>query len=200
MTKPFAESSEQNKEAILAVLRDVFVAPGNILEIGSGTGQHAIFFSAQLPHLTWQPTELADNLPGIIAWIADTELTNIKPPIELDVCCACWPVVAVDEVFSANTVHIMGWPQVEHLFRGVGQTLVADGVFCLYGPFNYEGHYTSDSNAHFDAWLKARDPVSGIRDIEALGQLAEQSGLSLWRDYPMPANNHILVWRKMRCP
>ncbi|HCA27498.1 MAG TPA: methylase [Betaproteobacteria bacterium] len=196
MTKPFAESSEQNKEPILAVLRDVFTAPGSVLEIGSGTGQHAVFFSARLPHLIWRPTELAENLPGILAWMEDAESANIEPPIELDVRWAHWPVAEADGVFSANTVHIMGWPQVEHLFRGVGQALTADGAFCLYGPFNYGGRYTSDSNARFDAWLKARDPVSGIRDIEALAQLAAQSGLSLWRDYPMPANNRILVWRK----
>jgi len=196
MRKPFAESSEQNKEPILAVLREIFTAPGRVLEIGSGTGQHAVFFSARLPHLIWQPTELAENLPGILAWMEDAESANIEPPMELNVSWARWPVAAVDGVFSANTVHIMGWPQVEQLFRGVGQALTTDGAFCLYGPFNYGGRYTSGSNARFDAWLKARDPVSGIRDIEALAQLAAQSGLRLACDYPMPANNHTLVWRK----
>jgi cyclopropane fatty-acyl-phospholipid synthase-like methyltransferase len=194
--KPFSQSSEENKEPILAVLREAFVAQRRVLEIGSGTGQHAVYFARQLPHLFWQPSELAENLPGIHAWLAEAGLPNVATPLLLDVERQPWPDSAADAVFSANTVHIISWPQVEALFAGIGALLPAGGVFALYGPFNYDGRFTSDSNARFDQWLKARDPLSGVRDFEAVDALARAAGMTLTRDYTMPANNRTLVWHK----
>lgn len=194
--KPFAESAEQNREPILAVLREVFADRTDVLEIASGTGQHAVHFGAALPHLTWRPSELPDNLAGIQAWLDEAGLANVMPPVALDVNAPDWPVGPVDAVFNANTVHIVAWPAVERLFAGIGRVLAPGGVLCLYGPFNYGGRFTSDSNARFDAWLKARDPASGVRDFEALDRLAGAQGLRLWRDIEMPVNNRTLVWRR----
>jgi cyclopropane fatty-acyl-phospholipid synthase-like methyltransferase len=194
--KPYSQSSEENKEPILDVLREVFAARCRVLEIGSGTGQHAVFFARQLPHLVWQPSELAENLAGIRAWLTEAGLPNVAEPLLLDIERQPWPDSAADAVFSANTVHIVSWPQVEALFAGIGALLPAGGVFALYGPFNYDGRFTSDSNARFDQWLKARDPLSGVRDFEALDALARAAGMTLAGDYAMPANNRTLVWHK----
>ncbi|TVR62636.1 MAG: DUF938 domain-containing protein [Candidatus Competibacteraceae bacterium] len=192
--KPYSEACEQNKEPILAVLREVFNEPGLILEIGAGTGQHAVHFARELAHLDWQPTDQADYLPGIQLWIAEAGLPNLRQPLELDTCREPWPVARAAGAFSANTTHIMHWPAVEGLFRGIGRTLQLGGAFCLYGPFNYSGRYTSASNAAFDASLKQRDPASGVRDFDDLEQLARTNGLRLQQDHPMPANNRTLVW------
>ncbi|MEI2741171.1 MAG: DUF938 domain-containing protein [Candidatus Competibacter sp.] len=192
--KPYSEACDQNKEPILEVLRRFFVRPGRIVEIGGGTGQHAVHFARALPHLDWQATDVADNLPGMRLWFAEAELPNLRPPLALDVRQDPWPVAQADGVFSANTAHIMSWSAVECLFRGVGRLLAAGGVFCLYGPFNYGGQYTSASNAQFDRWLKARDPASGVRDFDDLNRLAETEGLRLLADCPMPVNNRTLIW------
>ena len=194
--KPFSEACEQNKQPILTVLQQHFADRQTVLEIGSGTGQHAVFFAAQLPHLRWLTSEILDMHEGIRAWMAEAQLSNVEQPLELDVNQAEWPVRQVDAVFSANTVHIMAWPSVENMFAGIGRILQRHGVFCLYGPFNYQGTYTSDSNARFDAWLKQRDPHSGIRDFEALDLLAQSHGMRLRADHAMPANNRTLVWEK----
>ncbi|MCG6936519.1 MAG: class I SAM-dependent methyltransferase [Proteobacteria bacterium] len=194
--KPFSESCEQNKQPILEVLQQHLASARRVLEIGSGTGQHAVFFAAQLPHLHWLASDVPANHPGIDAWMGEAGLANLSGPLALDVNQPDWPVVDCDAVFSANSAHIMDWPSVQNMFAGIGRVLEAGGVFCLYGPFNYEGRYTSDSNARFDAWLKARDPASGIRDFETLAALAEDAGLTFIADHAMPANNRILVWRK----
>lgn len=196
--KPYSESCDQNKVPILEVLTTYFDAVGSVLEIGSGTGQHGVFFADRLPHLTWITSDTADNLPGIQAWLAETALPNLQGPLELDVDRPDWPVLHPDAVFSANTVHIMAWPSVARMFAGIGRLLPPQGLFCLYGPFNYKGEFTSESNARFDSWLKARDPDSGIRDFEALATLAAAHELSLVADHPMPANNRTLVWQKSR--
>ncbi len=193
--KPYSESCDQNREPILAVLRQVLTSPGELLEIGSGTGQHAVYFGAELPHLTWQTSDRPEYLPGIRMWLAEAGLANVREPLELDVA-KPWPVSRADAVYSANTAHIMSWPEVEQFIAGVGRILAPGGVFCLYGPFNYGGQFTSESNARFDAWLKARDPLSGVRDFEALDELATAAGLSLLHDFAMPANNRTLVWRR----
>lgn len=194
--KPYSESCEQNRAPILAVLQRELADKKRLLEIGSGTGQHAVYFAAEFPHLQWQTSDVADMHPGIHAWLQDAGLSNVLPPLPLDVCSDTWPDGSYDAVFSANTAHIMSWPQVECFIRGVGKLLVSGGVFALYGPFNYGGRYTSDSNARFDEWLKARDPLSCVRDFEALEELAGNAGLVLKSDYEMPANNRILVWTK----
>jgi cyclopropane fatty-acyl-phospholipid synthase-like methyltransferase len=166
-----------------------------VLEIGSGTGQHALFFAAALPELIWQTSDREENLDGIRAWLAEAELENLLSPVSLDVK-AAWPDATYDGVFSANTTHIMSWEEVGYLFRGVGRVLQAEGRFVLYGPFNYQGAFTSDSNSRFDEWLKSRDPLSGIRDFDDLNALAAGQQLFFEEDIEMPVNNRILVWRK----
>jgi cyclopropane fatty-acyl-phospholipid synthase-like methyltransferase len=194
--KPFSESCEQNKQPILEILRKEFANAQRVLEIGSGTGQHAVYFAAEFPHLTWQTSDVAEYHPGILAWQADAKLKNIQSPLILNVAENSWPDTQYDAVFSANTVHIMGWPEVEAMFAGIGSILELKGRFCLYGPFNYGGKFTSESNARFDQWLKARDPRSGVRNFEDLDCLANAAGMRLAQDYAMPANNRILVWLK----
>ncbi|MBI5462373.1 MAG: DUF938 domain-containing protein [Gammaproteobacteria bacterium] len=194
--KPFAESCAENQQPILDVLRIEFAAVRRVLEIGSGTGQHAVFFAAHLPHLNWQTSDVADYHPGIRAWIDDARLSNVRPPLPLDVTRDVWPDESFDGVFSANTAHIMAWPAVEAMFTGIGRVLTPGGHFCLYGPFNYGGEFTSASNARFDQWLKARDPNSGVRNFEDLDRLAATAGMRLAQDYAMPANNRTLVWIK----
>jgi cyclopropane fatty-acyl-phospholipid synthase-like methyltransferase len=194
--KPCSESCERNREPILAVLRKVFSYRRHVLEIGSGTGQHAVYFAQALPHLLWQTSDLEENHPGILEWVQEARLTNVLPPLCLDVNENDWPVVSVDAVFSANTLHILGWSEVRRFFDGVGRVLEPDGVLVVYGPFNYNGQYTSESNARFDQWLKERDPRSAIRDFEAVDELAQGAGLKLDSDHAMPANNRCLVWRR----
>jgi cyclopropane fatty-acyl-phospholipid synthase-like methyltransferase len=195
--KPFAPACERNREPILAVLREAFADRRRVLEIGSGTGQHAVHFAAAMPWLQWQCTDVADNLPGIRMWLADAGLPNTPAPLELDVTQAApQPAAAFDAAFSANTLHIMGWPAVEALFRGLDAALAADAVLVIYGPFNDKGAYTSDSNRDFDAWLQARDPRSGIRDAAAVDALALAIGLRRVGDVAMPANNRCLIWRR----
>lgn len=194
--KPFAESCVQNRAPILAVLREVFAERRRVLEVGSGTGQHAVYFAPELPHLAWQTADVVAHHAGIRQWLAETAAPNVLPPLALDVNDASWHGERYDAVFSANTLHIMSWPEVEKFFAGVGAVLEAGGVLAVYGPFNYSGAYTSESNARFDAWLKARDPASGLRDFEAVDALAHAQGLALQRDVAMPANNRTLVWRR----
>jgi cyclopropane fatty-acyl-phospholipid synthase-like methyltransferase len=194
--KPFSESCVQNREPILAVLREVFADCRQVLEIGSGTGQHAVYFGTGLPHLVWQSADVPPHHAGIRAWLDEAALPNVRPPIALDVRQSGWRSGRYDAVFSANTLHIMGWPEVEAFFEGVGEVLEAGGVLAVYGPFNTNGAYTSESNARFDAWLKSRDPASGVRDFEAVDALARAQGLVLRQDIAMPANNRTLVWRR----
>jgi hypothetical protein len=190
--KPFSEASERNRGPIVAVLKRVFAKSRNVLEIGSGTGQHAAYFPPELPHLVWQPSDVAEHLSGIRLW---TEaIPNANDPVELDVE-GKWPQIAADAVYTANTCHIMSWPQVECMFAGVGN-LASVKLFCLYGPFNYGGRHTSESNARFDAMLRGRDPQSGLRDFEKIAELASAEGFVPEEDNAMPANNRLLVFRR----
>jgi hypothetical protein len=182
--KPFSEACERNRAPILAVLQRVLGHSRKVLEIGSGTGQHAAYFAPELPHLVWQASDVAANLPGIREWGIE--------PIELDVDGA-WPELDADAVFSANTCHIMSWPQVERMFAGISRMTGVKTV-CIYGPFNYGGRPTSESNARFDAMLRGRDPASGLRDLEKMVELGRSVGLRLVEDNPMPANNRLLVF------
>jgi cyclopropane fatty-acyl-phospholipid synthase-like methyltransferase len=195
--KPFSESSAENREPILAVLREVFANCSKVLEIGSGTGQHAVYFGAELSHLSWQTADLPQHHAGIRMWLDEVALANVLAPIALDVNRTDWLDGRYDAVFSANTLHIVSWPEVEKLFAGVGTVLQPGGVLAIYGPFNYNGQFTSPSNARFDQWLKSRDPASGVRDIEAVDKLAQAQNLILQRDIAMPVNNRTLVWRRM---
>jgi len=193
--KPNAPACERNREPILDVLRECFSDRKQVLEVGSGTGQHAVFFAAAMPWLTWQTADLAENLPGIRLWLEEARLPNLPPPLEL-AAGGPWPDKRYDAVFSANTLHIMGWPDVQKLFAGLDGVMAKDAVLAVYGPFNYGGEFTSDSNAEFDVWLKQRSPESGIRDFEAVDALAESIGLKLIGHHVMPANNRTLVWKR----
>ena len=198
VNKPFSQSCENNKTPILAVLREVFIQPAIVWEIGSGSGQHACYFASQLPHLVWQPTDLEENMSGINAWLEEAQLANLNQPRVLDVNQSVWPCQeGMEAVFTANTLHIMDWKQVQTLFEKLGSYSKPQALICIYGPFNYNGAFTSDSNARFDQWLKDRNPLSGIRDFEAVLVLAESQGLSLLNDHAMPANNRLLVFQKM---
>ena len=191
-----SEACERNKGPILGVLKVALAASRRVLEIGSGTGQHAVHFAANLPQLLWQPSELREHLAPLAERIALEGTRNLLPPIALDVRDDPWPAVPADALFSANTLHIMSWQDVQQFFRGAGALLAAGGVVCVYGPFRYGGRHTSDSNAAFDAYLKARDARSGVRDFEALDELARAHGFESIADDPMPANNRTLVWRR----
>lgn len=195
--KPHAPACDRNRDPILAVLRECFAAHRRVLEIGSGTGQHAVYFAAAMPWLTWQASDVEANLPGIRAWLDDAGLANTPPPLVLDVL-APWPQVEADAVFTANTLHIMGWDGVQAFFQGAGRLLAAapEGTLVAYGPFNDGGRFTSASNREFDRWLKARDPQSGIRDFQAVDRLAAGVGLQRAADVAMPANNRCLVWKR----
>ena len=192
--KPYAESCEKNKEPILAVLKEVFAERKRVLEIASGTGQHAVYFGRALSHLTWQPSELPQNLAGIQEWLNEAQLSNVLSPLAIDVNDTCWPVASVDAIFNANTIHIISWSEVEQLFVHMSRVIEPGGCICLYGPYNYNGKFTSESNARFDTWLKARNPNSGVRDFEAVNSLASTCGMNLQHDIAMPSNNRILVW------
>ena len=193
--KPYSEACEKNKAPILEVLKEIFEDRKQVLEIASGTGQHAIHFANALPHLTWQTSELAQNLTGIQAWLDEAQLPSILAPLAIDVNDTHWPVTKVDAIFNANTVHIISWPEVERLFAHIARVIAPGGCLCLYGPYNYGGEFTSASNASFDVWLKSRDPNSGVRDFEKVNGLAASHGLELLRDVEMPSNNRILVWK-----
>jgi len=195
--KPSAPSCERNREPILEVLRERFADRRDVLEIGSGTGQHAVHFAQALPALRWQCSDRAENLPGIRLWLDEARLPNTPPPIELDVGGA-WPTHRYDAVFSANTLHIMAWSEVEQWFDHLGRATIDDAIVAIYGPFNYGGRYTSDSNAEFDVWLQARGAHMRIRDAEAVDALAEVAGFDLVDDIAMPANNRLRVWQRRR--
>ena len=193
---PSSEACERNKEPILEVLRGAFAAPLQVLEIGSGTGQHAVHFAAQLPHLTWHPTEQLSYLPDLAARVKLQGTRNLRPPTVLDVRQPVWPLRAVDAIFTANTLHIMSWPAVMAMFQGFEAVLQLGGVLCIYGPFRYNGRYTSKSNEEFDRMLQERDPQSGLRDINDLTALGAPQGLRLKTDHNMPANNRLLEFAK----
>jgi cyclopropane fatty-acyl-phospholipid synthase-like methyltransferase len=194
----WSEASERNKGPILAVLSGALRGRLLVLEIGAGTGQHAVHFARHLPELDWLPTERAPHL-GVVGERVRLEGTpNLRSPIPLDVNDVEWPILSVDVVYSANTLHIMAWPEVEAFFRGVGRVLVPGGQLAIYGPFRFDGNYTSDSNAEFDRYLRERDPESGIRDFEAVDALAAAEDLRLVANHAMPANNQLLIWRRAR--
>lgn len=194
---PFSQACENNKQPILECLSSVFDQARSVLEIGTGTGQHAVYFAEALPHLTWQPSDHPDSAYLSQDRLAACEAPNLLPFVTLDVSEADWSVGEVDAVYSANTAHIMSWAEVERMFEGVARRLPSGGAFCLYGPFNDRGQYTSDSNRQFDRHLRARGSHMGIRDTVDLVTLAGSVDLQLEADVPMPANNRILVWRKL---
>jgi len=196
MNKSFSQSCENNKQPILQVIQRVFQQSQTVWEIGSGTGQHACYFAKYLNHLTWQTTDREENLVGINCWIEEAGLSNLPKSLALNVNDEQWPCQSINAVFTANTLHIMHWHEVEHFFTGLKTYLSDNATVCIYGPFNYQGNFTSKSNEQFDQWLKAQDSARGIRDFEAIEKLANNIGLIIKNDFEMPANNRILVFQK----
>lgn len=198
MNKPFAPACERNQAPILAVLETHLPSRCSILEIGSGTGQHAVHFASHQPEWLWQCSDQAEYLPGIGQWIAEANRSNLPNAIELTAqenAVGIWP--NCDALFSANTLHIMAWQEVEQFFRLAGESVHQEGKLLVYGPFNYQGRYSSESNAQFDVWLKQQASHRAIRDFEAVDQLASAAGFRLLQDHEMPANNRCLVWNKI---
>ena len=197
MSKPFSQACENNRSPIGAVLTRLFSETVTVLEIGSGTGQHAVWFAEQLPHLHWQTSDRTENHSGINQWLDASGLNNIGAPIALDVSSDVWPTKTFDAVFSSNTAHIMDWSDVGIMFSQVAGTLSAGGLFCLYGPMKYSGVIAAESNRAFDQRLKESEPRQGIREFNDLDQLALAVGMSLLEDNAMPANNRLLIWQKL---
>ena len=196
MDKPFAAAAARNAEPILGVLQHELRGCSTLFEIGSGTGQHAVTVAATLPDLVWQTSDLEQSHAGIRAWIEDAGLENVLAPTEFDVLTAATDVESYDAVFSANTAHIMSYAAVCRMFALVGAMLREAGIFCLYGPFSRAGAFSTPSNEAFDASLRARNDVMGIRDLDDLEVLARQHGMQLARLYAMPANNLLVVWTR----
>jgi len=192
--RPYAEYAARNAAPILEILEREFGSASRVLEIGSGTGQHAVAFAAAMEHLHWQTSDLDENHAGIRAWVEDAGIENVAPPLSMDVRDANVENDAYDAAFSSNTAHIMGIDAVEKMFSLVGKTLRPGGVFCLYGPFRQGGQFNTQSNADFDANLRQRDPVMGIRDVEKLDEFAVAAGLQRVRFYAVPSNNNVAVW------
>ena len=195
-TISFSSAAERNRQPILDQLRVLIPHHGSVLEIGSGTGQHAVFFTQQLPDLLWQPTDRNENLAGLSAHIEAEGNDNILPPLQLDVIRDPWPGYIYDAAFSANTAHIMPWDAVVAMFSGVGEHLDNSARFCLYGPFKIDNCFTSQSNEHFDASLRARDSRMGVRDLAVIESVANLHDMPLELKIAMPANNFILVFKK----
>ncbi|MBU2678211.1 MAG: DUF938 domain-containing protein [Gammaproteobacteria bacterium] len=196
-SRPYAEYAQRNADPILEVLRQELRNCRDVLEIGSGTGQHAVRFAAELDHLRWQTSDLAENHEGIRTWIDEADLPNVDAPLVLDVATAALPPASYDAVFSSNTAHIMSFESVIAMFALVGSVIRPEGVFCLYGPFRQHGTFNTASNANFDADLRRRDPVMGIRDLEALDDLGVEQELRRTGLYAVPSNNMVAVWQKI---
>jgi len=196
MTKSHSPACDRNRDPILAVLRDYFSDSRHVLEIGSGTGQHAAYFASQLPQLTWQASDREENLASIRAWLDEAALPNTPPPLPLDVN-GQWPDEKFDAVFSANTLHIMAWAEVEQLFARLPHVTNIGATLIIYGPFKDNGRHSSESNAAFDQSLQARGSHMGIRNAEAVDVLAKRVGFVLIDDVAMPANNRCRIWRRI---
>ena len=194
--KQFSSACERNQDPILGVLTEALPQAGLVLEIGSGTGQHAAYFAARLPHLIWQPTDLRENFPSIEAWVAEARAPNLRAPLQLDLLAPTWPLSAAQALVCINTIHIVRWQGVENLFAGAARVLPSGGTLFVYGPYRYAARALEPSNVQFDLWLKARDPLSGIRDFEAVQALALKNNFSLAGDRAMPANNRCIWWVK----
>ncbi|MCP4297041.1 MAG: DUF938 domain-containing protein [Proteobacteria bacterium] len=194
--RPYSGPSDRNKQPILKVLENYLSATSHVFEIASGGGVHAIYFTKELPGLTWQISETRESIEALKYWVKDDISSQLPEPMELDATWETWPLNQVENFFSSNTAHYLPWNAVSSMFKGVGTHLKKDGYFFLYGPFNYQGRFTSESNRNFDSHLKSGDPKRGIRDLDDLLKIAGQSSLYLYHDHEMPSNNRILVWRK----
>lgn len=194
--KPFSAAAERNHKFISAVLRQILTDNGVILEIGSGTGQHAAYLAKDFPAYQWQPTDLQERLDDINKWVAESGASNVLPARVLDLGNENWPVESADAILCINTIHIVAWPLVENLFRGAGRVLKPGRVMYVYGPYEYSDRPLEPTNAEFNEWLKMRDPKSGIRKFDEVNRLAKENGLVLEGDEAMPSNNRSIWWRK----
>lgn len=192
--RPYSQAAANNAAPILELLRREFQDCVEVLEIGSGTGQHAVYFTAELDHLVWQTSDLEENHPCIRAWLADAAIANVLAPISLDVSQASLEAT-YDGVYSANTAHIMSFDSALAMMALVGRVLRPDGIFCLYGPFRRRGQFNTASNERFDASLRSRGSAMGIRDLEALDEAAAEHGLRRESLYAVPSNNLVVIWR-----
>jgi len=194
-------AAARNREPILAVLRDVLPAHGDVLEVASGSGEHVVHFAAALPHLRFVPSDAdPDARHSIAAWVEYFGLDNVVAPLALDVLSSTWPLARADAIFCANMIHIAPWEATLGLLAGAGRTLSCGGVLVLYGPYRVGGRHTAVSNERFDASLRARDPRWGVRDLEAVIEVATTHGLAHETTFPMPANNLTLVFRRTALP
>lgn len=195
--KPRAPACDRNRQVILDVLNQVIQPQDKqLLEIGSGTGQHAVFMSAHFPNLIWQTSDLEENHAGIKLWLAEEKLPQLKSPVHYQAGTTIFPSGDFDVVYTANTLHIMSWENVQSLINDLGNHLKAGSRVVIYGPFNYNGQFTSESNANFELLLKDQNPESGIRDFESVNELMCDQGFDLITDHAMPANNRCLVFSK----
>ncbi|MEO6717207.1 MAG: DUF938 domain-containing protein [Novosphingobium sp.] len=193
-----APATLRNREPILDVLRGELPASGLVLEVASGTGEHAVHFARALPGLVWQPSDPSpDAMRSIAAWSEASGLENVLPPLALDASEPIWPISRADALVCINMVHISPWAAIEGLMRGSGRLLGAGAALCLYGPYRRAGHPIAESNAAFDLDLRRRNPEWGLRDLEVVAACAEAQGLRLARVVEMPANNLTVVFRKV---
>jgi cyclopropane fatty-acyl-phospholipid synthase-like methyltransferase len=195
MLKPFSQACINNRDFILEQLRHLLSEAESVLEVGSGTGQHAVYFSNKLPAITWQTSDLEENHEGINAWVIESGVKNCLAPVTLNVADEQWLTQSFDAIFTANSLHIMSLEHVTHFFQKAHHVLNPAGLLIAYGPFKYNGNYTSDSNERFDQFLQASSPEKGIRNIEEINKLAIDNNLKLFADLTMPANNRLLVWQ-----
>ncbi|MCO1332831.1 class I SAM-dependent methyltransferase [Microbulbifer sp. OS29] len=192
---PDAPACARNRDSILMHLARLLCGSSRVLEVGSGTGQHAVYFAPRLPHLQWQTSERAQELTGVESWLVKRPSENLPAPLQLDVDGA-WPGIRADAIFTANTLHILSMRSVQHFFCRVADILEPDGLLIVYGPMKIKGEFVGSTNADFDLELKTRDPERGIRDLEWLDQLATDARLSREELNYLPANNQLVVWRK----
>lgn len=198
LEKPFSQACENNKAAIADALDAYLRGVAEVLEIGSGTGQHAVYFAERFPALIWQTSDVLANHAGIESWIHDANLKNIRTPLALDIKQESWRTENYSAIFLSNVVHIIEPHLVDKLFHHLNSCLAPDGLLFMYGPYNYGGRFTSEGNQRLDDWLKTLHPDYGIRDFEKIDQLARNTGLMLLEDATMPANNRLLIWRRVK--
>jgi len=199
MSKPFSESCERNKEPILEVLQQVITKKDQrLLEVGTGTGQHAVHMAPHFPWLDWYPTDMSDKIAGMSLWFSEAKIPNIQKPVRLDVSSDDFPKLKFDVVFTANTLHIMSWKSCKSFFKLLGNRLREGSRAVFYGPFKYNGEHTSESNAKFDDWLKEQNPESGVRNFDDIARAMEKNGFYLVEDIQMPANNRTLVFQRLK--
>ncbi|WP_303979799.1 DUF938 domain-containing protein [Dongia mobilis] len=192
-----APATQRNRDAILAVLRDVLPSTGIVLEVASGSGEHVIHFARHLPDLTFQPSDpMAESLESVAAWVGSSGVANILPPLRLDTTEQPWPVLEADAILCINMIHIAPWAAAEGLLAGAAALLRQGAPLYLYGPYKRGGRHTADSNAAFDDQLRAQNPAWGVRDLEKVADLAESLGFSAPRITEMPANNLSVVFRR----